>query len=1029
MSLITTPEFYINQKSIPDEKSSEYRTFFLRELEKITYGVTINGVYIHGWLYFHLNHWHINKDMVDPRNGDIRRIFGRPDFRDNEWIIAEHLRMAEEQKKGLMIFGSRRISKSVTESSWIGRGATIYEGSENVISSTNAADLGIVTGLIDKGMNALHPFFKHPRISDNWSKEVIFGVKEKKSGQRHEFSKIAIRNLNDGLNTEAFAGLTPKTLIIDEALEENSLIYKEDEVIKIKDLTIGDKIYDDSGKLTTVTDKIDVGIKQIYRLKLRDGREVECCASHLWRVYNGYTKKYNIYTMDELYNKKLFHSKKDNRVEGKYGQSFIHFIDNNSPIQYKEKKLPIDPYFLGLWLGDGTKTHSTITNIDDEIIEYIKKFATSLDMFYTAFSSKSHGIVGKKGSGGVKVNKLLNLLKEHNLFRNKHIPDIYMKSSVEQRLALIQGLMDSDGTCSKNGNISFSNTNLLLIEGITNLARSLGITTYITTKYPKFTYKGEKRNGQIAYNVTMYTDLPVFRLSRKTARTLVNSIDKKRLSNLKRVPIISIEKTDNFKQAYCIKVDNESKLFLTTNYFVTHNCGKKSWGEAFESAKPSFTSPFGWRCVPIVSGTGGTLSANSDAEKYFTNPESHNFLPVHFPNKKKTYGLFISGLYRMEGKVKSKFGEYITKETGILIPANSELNILDFKEKSDEKSREVIQLELDAALKDKDAKAYLKQRMYFPEDPDDCFLTDDGNDFPIDALKEHLTYLETANLMAESVILYRKNDNTVEYKTAPIHMKPIIDFPVTNNTFKDAPVVIYEHPMENPPTALYIAGSDPYNTNSSKNSESLGSTYIYKRLYDPAGGTFQDTMVASYVARPDTMKEWHQNVEMLLEYYNATCLPENEGGTFIQYFDQKNKGHMLVDGYSFLKTITPNTSVGAGRTKGLPATVGVINFCMNLLLEYTKEEIQIGTHEDTGMPIIKMGLVRILDPVLLREMIGYNKKDGNYDRIVAFRHALACNVYYNKIYPVVKFRQDQDNKPSPNRYVRSPFLLRPANPF
>lgn len=670
MSLETTQEFFRNNKSIPDKGSREYDAFFANELDKITYGVTINGVFIHGWLYFHWNHWNINQDIEDERNGDIIRYYGRPLMRDNEWIIAEHLKMAEEQKKGLMIFGSRRLGKSVSESSWIGRGAVIYEGSENVISSTNSDDLKIVTGLIDTGMSGLNPYFKHGRILNDWGKEVTFGIKDKK-GESYVYSKIAIRNLNDGLKTEAFAGLTPKTLIIDEV-------------------------------------------------------------------------------------------------------------------------------------------------------------------------------------------------------------------------------------------------------------------------------------------------------------------------------------------------------------------GKANWGAAFESAKPSFTSPFGWRCVPWLTGTGGTLKAGSDAEKYFTSPESNNFLAIELPNKVKKYGLFISGLHRMEGKVKTTFGTFLKNRKGILIPETSELAQLDFYDTNEEKAREKIKEELDTALKNNDSKAYLKQRMYYPEDPDDCFLTDDGNDFPLDALRDHLIYLETLDDRGMAVDLYKTNSGKIEAKPAKPGRKQITDFPVNKETFKDAPIIIYEDPITNPPRGLYTSGADPYNQNVSTNSVSLGTVYIYKRLFDAAGEGYQDMMVASYAARPQTMKEWHENVEMLLDYYNATCMPENEGGTFIQYFDQKNKSDRLADGYNLARQINIKTSV-QGRTKGLPATTPIKNFYMNLLIEYTKEEVQVGEDPETHEPIMKMGLVRIKDPMLVKEMLAYRKTDGNYDRIVAFGHTLACNVYFNKIYPVIRIQSEEKQKEQ--KMIKSPFVLRNINPF
>ena len=217
MSLITSPELFINVKRIPDKSSEEYSAFFQAELEKIKYGVTINGVYIHGWLYWHLNHWNIFIDEEDPNNpADIIRVWQRPQIRDNEWLISEKLKQAEEQKKGLLIFGSRRLGKSEFEASWIARGATIYKGSENVMAGLNEADIKVVASKIDKGLNSVHDYFKLGRLQDDWRKEVSFGYKEKKTNVRHEWSKIWIRNLDEGKNTEAIAGTTPKTLIIDE---------------------------------------------------------------------------------------------------------------------------------------------------------------------------------------------------------------------------------------------------------------------------------------------------------------------------------------------------------------------------------------------------------------------------------------------------------------------------------------------------------------------------------------------------------------------------------------------------------------------------------------------------------------------------------------------------------------------------------------------------------------------------------------------------------------------------------------------
>jgi hypothetical protein len=647
--MITSPELFINMKGIPDVESSEYHPFFQAELEKIKYGVTINGVYIHGWLYWHLCHWNIFVDKEDPKNkADIIRNFQRPALRDNEWLIAEYLKKAEDQKKGLMIFGSRRLGKSEFEASWLGRGATIYEGSENVLAGTNEADIKVLASKLDKGLNAVHPYFRFERLQDDWRKEVTLGYKAKKrGGERLEWSKIWIRNLDEGKNTEAIAGTTPKTMVIDEV-------------------------------------------------------------------------------------------------------------------------------------------------------------------------------------------------------------------------------------------------------------------------------------------------------------------------------------------------------------------GKHNWLEAFEAAKPGFTSPYGWRCVPILTGTGGTFEPNSDAQKVFTDPETYNFIPMEWPGKVRKYGVFIPGTFRMEGKVSTKFGEFVERKSGIVVPANSELNLIEFLESDPVKAKKVTDDEIKVLENSSDPKPALKARMYYPNDPDDCFLNAETNQFPIQAIEQHLAYLEEMEakqgFVGQAVELYRDVDGKVKF-TAMTKLKEIRDFPVTSATIKDAPVIMYEPPADNPPYLLYIAGSDPYNVSTSDNSPSLGTMCIYKRLYDPVNGTFQNMIVASIASRPPQMKDWNKTMEMLLELYNATCMIENAGTNFIEYMDGKHKGHMLADGYNIVQQVSPNTSI-KNRPKGLPPTPRVINHCMALAYDYANEDID-GVDE-SGKPVKRLGVTRIMDRMLLVEMKNYTA-DGNFDRLVAFRHALAYDNHLQKISPLVKF--------------------------
>ncbi|HPR92272.1 MAG TPA: hypothetical protein PLR64_03410, partial [Candidatus Dojkabacteria bacterium] len=207
-------DWFINQKRIPDVESREAESFFEFHKALAQDGFMMEGEFINPFLYWHLNFWHTEVDVIDSR-GVILQKYINPYFRDNEWIITNAIHQANIEKKGLIIAGVRRIAKSVTEASYIAWGATFDENSQNVISGLNSPDIKLVTDKLDKGLNHLPWYYKWDRIEDNWKSQVTLGIRGK-SGERYPFSYILIRNLDDGNNEEAIAGTKPRKLIIDE---------------------------------------------------------------------------------------------------------------------------------------------------------------------------------------------------------------------------------------------------------------------------------------------------------------------------------------------------------------------------------------------------------------------------------------------------------------------------------------------------------------------------------------------------------------------------------------------------------------------------------------------------------------------------------------------------------------------------------------------------------------------------------------------------------------------------------------------
>jgi hypothetical protein len=213
---VESKEFFVNLRSVPDRDSEEYVSFWENEDKKITEGVTINGFFFSPFIYWHLNYWSIYVDKM-VGNRQVRQL-DRPQLWDTYLDVDDTIYRAENHadgKKGVVMVGSRRISKSVLTSSYITHKAVTQKGSDNLISALNGPDLKIITEYVDLGLRNLPEYFKFPRIEDDWKRQVTLGYKDKQN-TRHEWSKFHVRNFDEGNNTEAAAGLTLSSFLLEE---------------------------------------------------------------------------------------------------------------------------------------------------------------------------------------------------------------------------------------------------------------------------------------------------------------------------------------------------------------------------------------------------------------------------------------------------------------------------------------------------------------------------------------------------------------------------------------------------------------------------------------------------------------------------------------------------------------------------------------------------------------------------------------------------------------------------------------------
>lgn len=320
---------------------------------------------------------------------------------------------------------------------------------------------------------------------------------------------------------------------------------------KMESLTINDKVYDKDGNLVNIKNISKIKNKRCLKMKFDNNEEIVSDFEHRWLVYTeqNYKKKEFVLTTQEI---KDYLDNLDERKPYK-----ILKIENPKPLNNEKIELPIDPYLLGIWLGDGHSIDNKITQANENVWNEIIKRGYNIG---EDLSQGGSGIATTRTVFGI-----YHLLKDLNLIKNKHIPEIYLLGSFEQRLNLLQGIMDSDGYYNKKRQrFSITSNNEKLVNYYVELISSLGIKPTII-KYNK------KLNGKIfkCFNVEfLTTDFNPF-LSRNQNIIVENKKNKRSYRIIK-----SIEEVETVPTK-CIEVDSPSNTFLCgRSLLVTHNTNK-----------------------------------------------------------------------------------------------------------------------------------------------------------------------------------------------------------------------------------------------------------------------------------------------------------------------------------------------------------------------------------------------------------------------------------------------------------------------
>lgn len=399
---------------------------------------------------------------------------------------------------------------------------------------------------------------------------------------------------------EVIAGARLKTLLIRSASSGLGKAIPNDILIPtpkgwkmVGEIKEGDYLIGQDGKPTKVLKIHPQPVqKEVYEVKLKDGRIAKCCDEHLWefqyKSHDGWKTK----TANLQY---LLEKQKTIGLQDS-GGLYRFRIPMNEKVEYEEKEFKVHPYAMGAILGDGClregkKNRSLEFSSNEE--EIVKHIAELMEWDYKKSKSNNYSWYFEiepelKDGHWVKRIQIAETFNEYPSLINadsytKFIPKDYLLGSIEQRTQLLQGLLDTDGSIDKKGRITYTTVSEQLRKDVIELCQSLGfIATYCTSL-------GEKYTQKRIFNITIQADCKskanMFFLQRKKERAKISAEQKIRREDKKFLPIINIIKTGTYTDMTCFTVDNESHLFLMNDYIVTHNT-RQAVGDACYIAFP-----------------------------------------------------------------------------------------------------------------------------------------------------------------------------------------------------------------------------------------------------------------------------------------------------------------------------------------------------------------------------------------------------------------------------------------------------------
>lgn len=1057
-------ELYINMgNDIPlwndlysyEEQDDDVKQFWENEAMKLLNGVTINGVFIHPWLYWHINFWKMMIDVGDDR------IPGNSQLRDNEWMFAEFLKQAEEENKGIFMFGCRRFGKALLDSEilyledrekMIGNivvGDKIYDDKGNLVEVVGVYPQGKVTTyrvVFEDGRNVICCGNHQWRVNHGgkWhvrSLRAIAGLDYKSmsipvgEALNYPTAKLPVPPSAYASMLAAYLGGYGGDMFFDKYVCKkflrSSIDQKKDFIENFirsfrnvvtgeEELTLShidmdvinfvQRMFWASGWYAKLEGNKLILSRNRKELKIRSisiyGKEHATCItvdndSHLFLTTN-YIVTHNTAIMSSLLARNA--TMTYNLTHNVIGASKEDLANMGEYLEFGLDNLP--PYLTINRTGnDWTKEVVLGTrNINNQRDVHARIRITNVD------DGKTRGSL--KTAGGTPYTSIYDEVGKFPVLgawlagRPAHMMHGRMRG-----VCLMAG-------CCCAGTIVYKSNGEPC--GIEDLKQEDGIIG--------FDVENHKIISQNIEWIKPPSFKSCFRITTKSNRTLECSFDHP----------IKCEYPNGRDILYDGYV-SASKLIKGDAIWTIDNNGNKlldyvdsidSIGERkVYNLTASDTHTYIANGI-ITHNTGGNVEKSQDAQKIMNSPDEYGFIIMNYDilNKrviKPTWRICKSGCFVPAQMSHAYEKKETTLDKYLGVESAPGLKKIKIKVSDFDKNTGIIKSRLDELVK-KDRALYVQERMAFPLSIDDCFLNTNVNRFPVEDALKHKSRLLEEGRPGKTVDIYQIDGMKMGYNFSD---KQLADYPFQGGNI-DSPVVIYEDPPEEGGVFdyTYVSSLDPYKSDKA-DTDSVGSFYVLKR-YVKINDPFAYCIVASYASRPPSSDDFCRNCEILQEAYGAKCLMENADRMYEFYLTRRNKQLMLLEDGERLAGKIIRAGARQNNKLGLAPTVPNQRMLFNTVIQYCWEDVVVG-YDDDGNEITQKGIYRIPDIELLDEIIAFGP-GANTDRIIAFGHALLLAKYYDDMgYMPESTTQKENQKKRERKKIEQVkgFAVRRHNPY